>query len=193
MARIVSLLPGATEIICALGLEADLVGRSHECDFPASVERLPSVSKPRLNPNAAGREIDQSVKALVSQGLGVFEVDAARLQALKPDIIVTQIHCEVCAVSEDVVQADPEVIIVSPCGFTLERAAEEAQQLRTLAGWAELTAVRRGRVYAFEGHHYLHRPGPRLVESAEFLARVIKGEQRAAHGHAYQLLSRTDR
>ena len=104
--RILSLLPSATEIVCALGYGDQLVGRSHECDFPPSVTDLPICSRPRIRVDASSSEIDASVKNIVSQGLSVYEIDEATLRALAPDFIVTQIQCEVCAVSErDVVQA----------------------------------------------------------------------------------------
>lgn len=98
--RIVSLLPSATEIVCALGYGEHLVGRSHECDYPVSVTDLPICSRARMPVDVSSREIDRSVKAIVSQGLSVYEIDEQTLRALAPDFIVTQTQCEVCAVSE---------------------------------------------------------------------------------------------
>lgn len=98
--RIVSLLPSATEIVCALGYGDQLVGRSHECDHPASVTGLPICSRPRIRVDTSSSEIDRSVKAIVSKGLSVYEIDEETLRALAPDFIVTQTQCEVCAVSE---------------------------------------------------------------------------------------------
>jgi iron complex transport system substrate-binding protein len=95
--RIVSLLPSATESVCALGARAALVGRSHECDFPAGVEAVPALSSPRLDPTRPGREIHDRVEELVTRGLSIYEIDAARLRALRPDVILTQTLCEVCA------------------------------------------------------------------------------------------------
>jgi len=104
--RIVSLLPSATEIVAALGCADRLVGRSHECDWPRGVERLPAVCSPKLAIDGASGAIDREVKALVAEGLSVYRVDAERLRVLAPDVIVTQTQCEVCAVSEaDVVAA----------------------------------------------------------------------------------------
>jgi iron complex transport system substrate-binding protein len=104
--RIVSLLPSATEIVCAVGLRDALVGRSHECDFPPGVERLPALCAPKVPIHGASREIDREVRRLVADGLSVYRVDAEGLRALAPDVIVTQTQCEVCAVSEaDVVAA----------------------------------------------------------------------------------------
>jgi iron complex transport system substrate-binding protein len=102
----VSLLPSATEIVCALGYGDQLVGRSHECDHPASVTELPICSRPRIRVDTSSSEIDKSVKAIVSKGLSVYEIDEETLRTLAPDFIVTQTQCEVCAVSErDVEQA----------------------------------------------------------------------------------------
>jgi len=104
--RILSLLPSATEIVSALGYGDQLVGRSHECDHPASVRDLPICSRPRIRVDTSSSEIDRSVKAIVSKGLSVYEIDEETLRALAPDVIVTQTQCEVCAVSErDVKQA----------------------------------------------------------------------------------------
>ena len=101
-----SLLPSATEIVCALGYGDQLVGRSHECDHPASVTELPICSRPRIRVDTSSSEIDKSVKAIVSKGLSVYEIDEETLRTLAPDFIVTQTQCEVCAVSErDVEQA----------------------------------------------------------------------------------------
>jgi iron complex transport system substrate-binding protein len=97
--RIASLLPSTTEIACALGFQDRLVGRSHECDFPAGVGSLPVLTEPKLDATRTSREIDASVRALVREGLSVYRVDADRLRALAPDVILTQDQCEVCAAS----------------------------------------------------------------------------------------------
>jgi iron complex transport system substrate-binding protein len=106
MPRVVSLIASATEIVCALGFEDQLVGRSHECDFPASVKQLPACTEPKFNVHGSSYEIDQRVKAVLQEGLSVYRVHADLLKALRPDVIVTQSHCEVCAASlRDVEQA----------------------------------------------------------------------------------------
>lgn len=97
--RIVSLLASATEIVCALGFRDALVARSHECDFPADVAHLPSVTETKIAHHRPSAVIDREVRTIVEQGLSVYRVDAERLRALKPDVIVTQTQCEVCAVS----------------------------------------------------------------------------------------------
>lgn len=289
--RIVSLLPSATEIVCALGYGDRLVGRSHECDHPSSVTDLPICSRPRIRTDTSSAEIDQSVKAIVSKGLSVYEIDEETLRALAPDVIVTQTQCEVCAVSEadvraavrdwldgeceivslnpnrledvwadiarvaaalgdgpigaDVVtalrarmqeiaartadrdstprvaviewieplmaggnwmpelvamaggenlfgetgkhspwmtfdalsDADPEVVVVAPCGFDLERTRGEMRPLTGRPDWSGLGAVARGRVYLTDGHHFFNRPGPRLVESLEILSEILHPER----------------
>lgn len=96
--RIVSLLPASTEIAFRLGAAADLVGRSHECDFPAEVRRLPAVSRPRLDPSRPGRDIHDSVQSLLQAALSIYELDLALLTRLSPDVILTQDQCAVCAV-----------------------------------------------------------------------------------------------
>jgi iron complex transport system substrate-binding protein len=103
--RIVSLLPSATEIVAALGFREELVGRSHECDFPAWIKDRPILTEPAFSPEAGSAEIDRSVKSLVERGLSLYRVDAERLQELSPDFIVTQSQCEVCAVSESELEA----------------------------------------------------------------------------------------
>jgi iron complex transport system substrate-binding protein len=97
--RIVSLLPSATEMAVALGLGEQLVGRSHECDFPAWVERLPVCTATKIEKGLTSREIDNRVREIVRQGLSVYEVDTDLLRALKPDMILTQSQCAVCAVT----------------------------------------------------------------------------------------------
>ena len=82
MERVVSLLPSLTEIVCALGLQERLVGRSHECDHPPGIERLPVLTRAKLDPEKSSREIDGDVVRLVREGLSVYRVEAERLRAL---------------------------------------------------------------------------------------------------------------
>ena len=104
MPRIVSLIASATEIICALGFEEHLVGRSHECDYPESVRRLPACTEPKFPVEGWSYEIDERVKAIVQEGLSVYRVHGERLRALRPDVIVTQSQCAVCAGSVNEVE-----------------------------------------------------------------------------------------
>lgn len=103
--RVVSLIASSTEMVCALGMGDTLVGRSHECDFPEWVKRLPQVTSPKFPTDGTSYEIDQRVRAIVQEGLSVYRVDAATLDELEPDVILTQAHCEVCAVSTRDVEA----------------------------------------------------------------------------------------
>lgn len=113
--RIVSLIASSTEIVCALGGEDWLVGRSHECDFPASVKRLPVCTATKFVTDGTSYEIDQRVKAILQEGLSVYRVDAEKLRQLRPDVIITQTQCEVCAVSlRDVEAAVCELIDSKP-------------------------------------------------------------------------------
>ena len=96
MQRILVLTCG---LVCALGLENQLIGRSHECDYPLSVSRLPICTAPKFSTEGTSREIDQRVKGLLQQALSIYRVDADLLKQLRPTHIFTQTQCEVCAVS----------------------------------------------------------------------------------------------
>ena len=302
--QVVSLLASATEMIAELGCLDQLVGRSHECDYPAAVQALPVVSQVQINISTSSAEIDAQVKALSQaareqspalQALSIYRIDIAQLQHLRPDIIFTQTQCEVCAVSErdvtqavsqliglqprivslapyrladvwedvlrvgaalgraeqaqelvagyqarleqvqrraaaqaehprvavlewldppmaagnwtpelveiaggvnlfgevglhspwlaweELVAADPDVIILTPCGFTLARTLQDVPLLQARPGWAGLRAVQSGRVFAVDGNQYFNRSGPRLVDSAEILASLLFGQDMADH------------
>ncbi len=122
MPRIVSLIPSATEIVAALGHEDDLVGRSHECDYPPGVEALPALTAPKVPLEGSSREIDDRVRTLLDGAMSVYDVDVERLNALRPDVILTQSQCEVCAVSlptveqavADRIEGDPTVVALEP-------------------------------------------------------------------------------
>lgn len=98
--RIVSLLPSATEIICAVGLGEYLVGVSHECDYPSFVKNLPSVTKSLIPKNVTSVEIDIVVREQLNTEQAIYHLDMDVLKELKPDFIITQSLCEVCAVAE---------------------------------------------------------------------------------------------
>ncbi len=296
MRRVVSLLPSSTEIIHALGCGDRLVGRSHECDYPAGIADLPYCTAPKFDTNGASREIDERVKAVLQDAVSVYDVDAALLDELAPDLVVTQSQCELCAVSladvqaavgelvrskpdvlslepnalgdvwrdiasvaaalgipergeallgelqgrldaiagraretgrrprvaciewydplmaagnwapelvdiaggEDVLgvagehsawlewealeEAQPEAIILMPCGFDIARSRSELAALTGRAEWTRLDAVRRGEVFVTDGNQFFNRPGPRLVESAEILAEILHPDA-FAFGH----------
>ncbi|HEY4872565.1 MAG TPA: ABC transporter substrate-binding protein [Candidatus Dormibacteraeota bacterium] len=102
--RIASLLPSATEIVCALGLEESLVAVTHECDYPKSVKSKPVVTRSVLDGKGDSAQIDRHIRELVHQGSSIYTLDADRLATLYPDVILTQELCEVCAVSYPVVE-----------------------------------------------------------------------------------------
>jgi iron complex transport system substrate-binding protein len=119
--RIISLIASATEIVCALGFEGQLVARSHECDYPPAVKRLPQCTSPKFNVEGTSYEIDQRVKAIVQDALSVYRVDSRILEELQPTHIITQSQCEVCAVSlKDVEQAVCELTSSKPMIVSLE-------------------------------------------------------------------------
>jgi iron complex transport system substrate-binding protein len=100
VSRIVSFLPAATEIVCAIGARDDLVGRSHECDYPADVLKLPIVSRPALSTAEMSQsEIDSAVAAQLASGDSLYRVDELLLRELSPDVVLTQDLCQVCAPS----------------------------------------------------------------------------------------------
>ena len=134
--RIVSLLPGITEIVAALGRKGQLVGRSHECNYPGDITGLPACTEPKFKPDGTSYEIDRRVTALLQEGLSVYRVDAEKLRQLNPDIVLTQDHCEVCAASLDDVRRavtdtlgrDVQVLSVSPADL-----ASVVDSIRTIA------------------------------------------------------------
>ena len=133
--RIVSLVPSATEILFALGVGAQVVAVTHECDHPAGVRELPRVTRDVIGPGLAAAEIDRAVRERTERGESIYELDETALERLQPDLIVTQALCSVCAVSVDDVRAiaqtlDPVPRIVSLDPHTL---GEVLGDVRTLA------------------------------------------------------------
>jgi iron complex transport system substrate-binding protein len=289
MPRIVSLIASATEIVDALGQIDNLVGRSHECDYPERVQHLPVCTRPRIPVDGSSREIDRLVKEAARTSISIYDVLEDALDRLEPTHIVTQIQCEVCAVSlrdveaaiargmkgnpklvslqpnslsdiwddfrrvavaleipergeevvrglearlvapvvlppvetaprvaciewieplmaagnwtpelielaggvnlfgesgkhspwmtwDQLVEADPDVLIIAPCGFDLARTEQEMYWLTDRPDWRELRAVRTHRVYLADGNQYFNRPGPRVVETFEMLVEMLHGE-----------------
>ena len=287
MPRILSLIASSTEIVCALGFEGQLVGRSHECDFPTSVQSLPFCTEPNFNVDGTSAEIDQRVKSILQEALSVYRIDEIKLKELKPDIIITQSQCEVCAVSmsdvnkavsgligskpqivslepnqltdvwndinlvsealkvpnegkklvrklkqrikniedearkivkkptvaciewidplmaagnwmpelvelggginlfgesgkhspwmnwDNLKESDPDIILILPCGYNIERTKSEMTPLIEKPDWFQLKAVKNRQVYITDGNQYFNRPGPRLVESLEIIAEIL--------------------
>lgn len=285
--RIVSLLPSATELVCALGAREELVGVSHECDYPPSVAGLPALTRARFAPAATSAGIDRAVRDVVRDALSVYELDVERLRALAPTVIVTQDLCDVCAVSladvrraacerlcpgvrivnlaptrladvlddvrrvaraidrngaadalcgdlarridavrkraskadvrprvltlewidppmlggtwmPDLIEAaggepagvvagahaptvdrarlaalDPDVVVVKPCGFAIERTLAERDRLAEVLPLESWRAAQTGRIYVADGNQYFNRPGPRLIDSLEILAACV--------------------
>ena len=288
--RIVSFLPSATEMVCALGLLDQLVGVTHECDYPEEVKRKPVVVRSAIpTEKMSPKEIDAAVSDRIRSGASLYLVDEEVLQKLAPDLILTQNLCQVCAPSgnevsqvlkslsrkpeilwmtpkslaeiednlrelgqatgrakeaerlialgrarlqrlavttrdlaprprvfcmewidpvycsghwmpemvelaggvdllshkgedsvrmswEEVVKWAPEVLIVAPCGFHLDKVLEQAPQLFCYSGWSSLPAISQGRVYAVDANSYFARPGPRVVDGTELLAHLIHPE-----------------
>ncbi len=285
--RILSLLSSATEIIHALGLGEFQVGRSHECDYPPQVLRLPICSRPSFPVFGPSDEIDRLVKERVAAALSIYELDSEAIRQLRPTHILTQTQCKVCAVSledveritrtglatdaeiislepyaladvwndirrvargcgraeaaealiirlknqlneiqtcarrasgrpsvaviewleplmaagnwvpelvemangrnlfgvagehspwmtwEEMMAADPDVVVALPCGFDLARTRGEMHWLEERPGWRNLRAVRNGNVFVCDGNQFMNRPGPRLVESLRIFAEMI--------------------
>jgi iron complex transport system substrate-binding protein len=283
---LVSLIASATEIICALGLRDRLVGVSHECDYPEDVRRLPVCSEPRLDPAAPGGRIDRTVRELVREGTSIYHVRTEILEGLRPDLIVTQDQCHVCAVSladveracsalthkavrictltphtfadifadfervgvaagvpkrgralamlvrdrlaaleartksfarpkvaciewldppmvaggwmpdlirmaggepvlvtsgerfrtvswDEIAAANPEVVVLLPCGFSVGRTLEELGEGRTASALRRLRATEGGRTFVADGNAFFNRPGPRIADSGELLAALL--------------------
>ncbi|HUR93138.1 MAG TPA: ABC transporter substrate-binding protein [Gemmatimonadales bacterium] len=142
--RVVTLLPGATEIVAALGGAGHLVGISHECDYPAYVQHLPRVTSTPLDPRLPSAVIDAEVTRLRETGHAVITVDADALRALDPDLLITQDLCEVCAVADGAVHRLAAVLAPSPAVLTLTG--------RTFEGvLSDITAVARVLDLADEG------------------------------------------
>ena len=163
--RIVSLLPGATEIVHALGLGDDLVGVSHECDFPAAVKALPAVTRSLISSDASSAEIDRMVRERHDARRALYALDAEALAALEPDLIITQSLCDVCAVAEGEVHAAARTLPRPPDVVTLE-----TRSLAELYAAIRLVAAKTHRAEA----------GAALTRSLELRAERVRARAAAA-------------
>jgi iron complex transport system substrate-binding protein len=133
--RIVSLVPSATEMLFALGLGSDLIAVTHECDYPPAARELPKITRDVLPPGLSAAQIDAAVKERTMQGQSIYELDIEQLRDLRPDLIVTQALCAVCAVSYDDVRAIAEELETRPHVISLDphTVGEVLGDARTLA------------------------------------------------------------
>jgi len=140
--RIVSLLPAATEIVCALGLRRELVGISRDCDWPPGIrDEKEIVSEAVIHQGMSSAEIDQTVKELLHQGLSVYQLDTDKLRELKPDLILTQELCGVCAPAltevkkaAKILDSEPKIVSLEPTNLdeimeTIESVGEVTGRL----------------------------------------------------------------
>jgi iron complex transport system substrate-binding protein len=137
--RIASLVPSATEMLFALGLGDSVVAVTHECDYPPDVASLPHLTRSVVPDGLEPREIDRAVKAIVGEGLPLYELDKARLAELAPDLIVTQALCPVCAVSHEEVEAlaqrlPERPVVLSQDPSTLSEVLDDVVELGAAAG-----------------------------------------------------------
>lgn len=154
--RIISLLPAATEIVCALGLQNQLVGRSHECDYPEGVKDLPVCSSAKFLSGSDSAEIDRQVKEILTDALSIYTIDKDLISTLSPDIIITQAQCEVCAVSLKDVESALEGLLDKDCRIiSLEPnvLSDVYQDIRNIAAILGVPA---------QGEELLERSGERL-------------------------------
>jgi iron complex transport system substrate-binding protein len=169
--RVVSLIASATETVCGLGGEGWLVGRSHECDYPPSIQSLPVLTRPRFDVRGTSGVIDQRVKALLAAGEPIYEVDGGLLRDLKPDVILTQSQCVVCAVSEtDLARALGDM--TGPTTLSLL-----VQSLGDL--WASIGAVATALGVERRGRDYIRGLQHRVADLAE-TANALKSKPSVA-------------
>ena len=153
--RIVSLLPSATELVCAVGGADDLVGVSHECDFPAAIRDRPVLTRSRIDPHAASAAIDQAVRSVIRDALSIYAIDEAALAALAPDVIITQDLCLVCAVSLDDVRAavarlahNADIAIVTLTPTRLAHVLDDIERVAAAIGRADAGTTARAALQA---------------------------------------------
>ncbi|MGH7244840.1 MAG: ABC transporter substrate-binding protein [Phycisphaerales bacterium] len=172
--RVVSLLPSATESLCAIGGECMLVGRSHECDFPESVKSLPVLTSQSIGPDLASNPaaIDAKVREQLAAGQSLYQVDEKLLRDLKPDLILTQDLCEVCSIDlkavrriADALSPRPEIVSLNP--QTFEGVLDDLYTIGRVAGLEkqaiETVAKLRERMFAAAEFVNAFEDGPNVV------------------------------
>lgn len=171
--KICSLIPGATEVIAALGLEAQLVGISHECDFPPSIRHVPIMIEPLVEVDrATSTDIDRRVKELVAAGRHLYRLDEEAFDRAQPDLVLTQDLCHVCSVTPDQLtrsiqslQNRPTMLTLSPTSLT--DMIRDVERIAQAAGVPEkgtlLAADLRHRLDTVRGQIEKMRPRPRVV------------------------------
>jgi len=182
--RIASLLPSATEIVGALGAEDQMVGRSHECDFPESIRDRPVLTASKIDPAQSSRAIDQSVRAALTDALSVYEVNENELARTRPDVVLTQDLCEVCAVSQDEVRRTLErsvggptrLVSLSPTRLSnvLDDVERVADALGIAARGRRVRAELEARITAIDDRAAKAASRPRVV-SIEWLEPIMLG------------------
>lgn len=141
--RIVSLVPAATEIACALGAGAELVAVTHDCDHPASVRALPRITRSTIEPGSTSSEIDAQVRSAAERGASTFHLDAAALRDARPDVLLGQTLCAVCAVTVEQVpsELDPTPRIVPLVATSIEGIFDDIIQVAAALGRDEAGAA----------------------------------------------------
>jgi iron complex transport system substrate-binding protein len=159
--RIVSLLPSATEVLCLLGGEHLLVGRSHECDYPPSVAVVPVLTAPRIPPEASPAETDRAVSEALGAGQSLYTLDEQALADLRPDLILTQDLCAVCSIDLAAVQraaaaipSRPRVLSLNP--RTIDAVLDDLLAVGEAAGLDPAPAVARLRERFFAAEEYIN-------------------------------------
>jgi len=184
--RIVSLLPSATEIVCELGLADQLVGVSHECDYPDSIRGIPIVTRSKLPSDLNSFQIDQIVRQDFQAQASLFSLRLDLLSELAPDLIDLAGGRECIGRSgsksesiswERLVDANPDVLLIACCGYTIPKTLKDLPSLQGRPGFQELRAVRNHRVFIADGNAYFNRPGPRLVDTLEMIAHCLHPKQ----------------
>ena len=182
--RIASLLPSATEIVCALGARAELVGRSHECDFPDGIDDVPVLTSARIETSDSSRAIDTAVRSVLTDALAIYRIDLDGLREARPDVIVTQDLCDVCAVSLNDVRAavarlaqrDVAIVTLHPTRLSeiWQDVLRVAVSIGRVAIGQEIVAKLQERVAAIARRAAATGDRPRVV-TIEWIAPVMIG------------------